>query len=106
MEFHTSQKEIERKEFAPLSFWAWNDEMSEERIQMQIEEFHKQGFRGFFMHSRGGLRTPYFSDQWFATCRFAAKVARKYKMEAWIYDEDGWPSGFAGGRVNDLGEEF
>jgi len=60
MEFHTSQKEIERKEFAPLSFWAWNDEMSEERIQMQIEEFHKQGFRGFFMHSRGGLRTVCF----------------------------------------------
>lgn len=27
-------------------------------------------------------------------------------MEAWIYDEDGWPSGFAGGLVNGCGQEY
>lgn len=106
MELFEQNVEWKRQEFAPLSFWAWNDEMNDGSIQMQIKEFHDQGFGGFFMHSRGGLLTPYLSDAWFDACRTAAKEARKYGMQAWIYDEDGWPSGFAGGRVNGLGEEY
>lgn len=106
MEVLNNNKTWKREDFAPLSFWAWNDKMDDESIIQRIHEFHEQGFRGFFMHSRGGLLTPYLSEDWFHACRTAADEAAKYGMEAWIYDEDGWPSGFAGGRVNALGEEY
>ena len=58
------------------------------------------------MHARKGLRTPYLSKDWFDRCRTAARQAKEYGMQAWIYDEDGWPSGFAGGLVNGRGEEY
>ena len=97
---------MERKEFAPLSFWAWNEFMDDESICRRIEEFHEEGLRGFFMHSRAGLMTSYLSKEWFHACRTAVKKAEELGMEAWIYDEDGWPSGFAGGLVNGCGQEY
>lgn len=106
MELSGYEIQWDRKEFAPLSFWAWNDRLEEEEIERQVKGFYDQGFGGFFMHSRGGLRTPYLSDEWFHTCKTAVRAAECYGMKAWIYDEDGWPSGFAGGRVNGLGEKY
>ncbi|MDO4284446.1 MAG: hypothetical protein Q4C60_03835 [Eubacteriales bacterium] len=100
------EESYKKEEFAPLSFWAWNDLLEDEEICEQIREFHEQGFGGFFMHSRSGLRTPYLSKEWFDRCRTAAGQAKKLGMQAWIYDEDGWPSGFAGGLVNGKGEEY
>ncbi len=106
MEFLDENMNWKREDFAPLNFWAWNESMDDVSIGQRIKEFHKQGIGGFFMHSRGGLLTPYFSDEWFHACRVAADTAAEYNMKAWIYDEDGWPSGFAGGRVNGLGDEY
>lgn len=97
---------LKKEDFAPLSFWAWNTEMSDEEIEKQIISFKEQGLKGFFMHSRAGLLTPYMEEEWFRACKTAVMIAEREDMEAWIYDEDGWPSGFAGGRVNSLGEEF
>lgn len=51
------------------------------------------------MHARGGLETEYMSDEWFDCIRACIDEARKLGMEAWAYDENGWPSGFAGGKL-------
>lgn len=96
----------QRTDFAPLSFWAWNDIMDAQSIKQRIREYYEQGIHGFFMHSRAGLLTSYLSDEWFQACRVAVDEAAKYHMEAWIYDEDGWPSGFAGGLVNHRGIDY
>lgn len=98
--------EMDRSTYAPLSFWAWNEEMDDESICKRIQEFYDEGLKGFFMHSRAGLITPYLSDEWFHACRTAAEKAKQLQMEAWIYDEDGWPSGFAGGLVNGCGVKY
>lgn len=71
---------MERKEYAPLSFWAWNEDMDDGSICRRIEEFYEQGLRGFFMHSRAGLMTPYLSDEWFRACRTAAK-----RQKNWVW---------------------
>ena len=55
------------------------------------------GWGGFFMHSRVGLRTPYMGRHWMTCIRACVEAARERGMEAWLYDEDKWPSGFAGG---------
>jgi len=89
-----------------LSFWSLNDELKEEEIISQIEDMHSKNYGGFFLHARAGLKTEYLSDEWFKICRIAAETAERLGMEAWLYDENGWPSGFAGGLVPSLGDEY
>ena len=57
------------------------------------------GFGGFFMHSRTGLITEYMGEKWFSLIRACAEYGNKLGMEAWLYDEDRWPSGTCGGLV-------
>ena len=51
------------------------------------------------MHARGGLKTPYLGDEWFQCIRACADKAQALGMQAWAYDENGWPSGFVGGKL-------
>ncbi|MDC7239925.1 MAG: glycosyl hydrolase [Spirochaetales bacterium] len=81
-------------------FWAWNDRLESEELSRQIRDMKEQGMGGFFMHSREGLETEYLSDEWMECIRDSVDEARKTGMEAWIYDEDKWPSGSAGGLVS------
>ena len=64
----------------------------------------KQGYGGFFMHSRVGLVTQYLSDEWFDIIRKCAEYGYKKGLQAWLYDEDRWPSGAAGGYVTQYKE--
>jgi hypothetical protein len=80
-------------------FWSWNDDLEELELRRQIQAMHAAGQGGFFMHARVGLRTPYLSKRWFEAVRVCVDEAAKLGMQAWIYDEDNWPSGYAGGRV-------
>ena len=80
-----------------IPFWSWNDRLCEEELRHQIRDMKGFGMRGFFMHARGGLETEYMSDEWFDAIRICIDEAKKQGMEAWSYDENGWPSGFAGG---------
>ena len=82
-----------------IPFWSWNDRLNEEDLRRQIRDMHALGMRGFFMHARGGLETEYMSNEWFAAVRACVDEAKKLGMEAWAYDENGWPSGFAGGEL-------
>ena len=94
------------KDFRPLSFWSFNEDMKDEEIIKQIHDFKEQGFGGFFMHARAGMTLEYLGKEWMHACRVAVKEAEKLGMYAWLYDENGWPSGFAGGLVPALGERF
>ena len=80
-------------------FWAWNGKLEAEELRRQVRVMHRMGLGGFFMHSRVGLATPYLSDEWFRMINACVDEARKLGMEAWLYDEDRWPSGAAGGLV-------
>ena len=93
------------KGYRPLPFWSWNDRLDEQELRAQIRDMHEIGMGGFFMHARGGLETEYLSEEWFNCIRACVDEAKKLGMEAWAYDENGWPSGFAGGKLLDR-EEF
>lgn len=92
--------------YKPISFWSWNYDMRDEEICWQIQELKEKGYGGFFIHSRAGLYIPYMGDAWFHACEVAIQEAQRLGMDAWLYDEDGWPSGFAGGLVNGCGEDY
>ena len=93
-----------QNDFRPLSFWSFNGDMAAEEIQTQIRQMKEQGYGGFYMHARAGMTLEYLGDAWFSACRVAVKEAKAQGMTAWLYDENGWPSGFAGGAVPALGE--
>ncbi|HUU21598.1 MAG TPA: glycosyl hydrolase [Phycisphaerae bacterium] len=80
-------------------FWAWNDRLDTDRLSRQIGQMHGAGMGGFFMHSRYGLKTPYLSGEWFDCIWACVERARSLGMKAYLYDEDRWPSGAAGGLV-------
>lgn len=85
--------------YKPVPFWSWNDELDEKELCDQIEWMHDGGIGGFFMHARGGLTTPYLGEKWFSCVEACLKKAKELDMEAYAYDENGWPSGFAGGKL-------
>lgn len=87
-------------------FWSWNDDLKEDELLHQIDVMKNNGIDGFFMHARGGLITPYMGDEWFHLVEACIKKAEKLGMEAWIYDENGWPSGFADGAVPKMGFDY
>ncbi len=80
-------------------FWAWNGELEPDELRRQIRVMQTMGLGGFFMHARVGLATPYLSDRWFECIDACIDEAGKCGMEAWMYDEDRWPSGAGGGLV-------
>ncbi|HEY0828429.1 MAG TPA: glycosyl hydrolase, partial [Bacilli bacterium] len=86
-------------EYRGKPFWSWNGTLEKEELLRQIYVFKEMGFGGFFMHSRTGLVTEYLGEEWFDLINACAEEAEKLGMEAWLYDEDRWPSGTAGGMV-------
>ena len=103
---HHQDKELTRELFANPSseyrgapFWAWNGTLDKDELLRQIEVFKEMGLGGFHMHVRSGMATKYLSDEFMdlvAACRDKAEAE---KMLCWLYDEDRWPSGAAGGYV-------
>ena len=86
-------------EWRSAPFWALNGDLKPEEIRKQIRGFRKNGLGGFYLHARTGLETPYLSEKWFECIDAAVDEAKKLNMEAWIYDEDRFPSGFGGGLI-------
>ena len=92
-------KDEKKIEATSLPFWSWNDELNAEKLKAQIRWMHQQSFGGFFMHARAGLSTEYLSDEWFRCVKVCCDEAKKLGMKPWLYDENGWPSGFVGGKL-------
>ena len=86
-------------EYRPIPFWSWNDKLEIKELKKQIHWMHDNGIDGFFMHARSGLVTEYLSEEWMQCIEACAQEAKMLGMKAWVYDENGWPSGFVGGKL-------
>lgn len=80
-------------------FWSWNGKLTKEELLRQIDVIKEMGFGGFFCHSRTGLDTEYLGEEWFDLINDCADYGEKQGLDTWLYDEDRWPSGSAGGMV-------
>lgn len=98
----TLSKELFRNptsEYRGAPFWAWNCKLEEKELLWQLEVLKQMGMGGAHMHVRTGMETPYLSDEYMALVKTCVEKCKKEKMFAWLYDEDRWPSGSAGGIV-------
>jgi len=86
-------------DFGPASFWFMNHRLKKDEITRQLTEMKAQGIRGFFLHPRLGMQTPHLSAEWFEIVTHTIEESRRLGLKPWLYDEDPYPSGMAGGRV-------
>lgn len=86
-------------EYRGTPFWAWNSDLKSDELKRQIEIFKEMGLGGFHMHVRTGMSTKYLSDEFMGLVGDCVQKAKDEEMLAWLYDEDRWPSGAAGGFV-------
>ncbi len=87
------------REYSSGPLWVWNDRLTPDQIISTMEDLAAQHVRQVWVHPRPGLMTPYLSEEWFDRWKLALKQAERLDMNVWIYDENSYPSGFAGGSV-------
>lgn len=87
------------REYTSGPLWVWNDQLTETQIVSTLEDLASQNVRQAFVHPRPGLMTTYLSEDWFRLWKKALETAERLDMNIWIYDENSYPSGFAGGFV-------
>ena len=93
-------------DYRPLPFWSWNDKLDIKELKRQLDELGGSGVGGYFMHSRAGISTEYLGDDWMNCIGTCVNEGKNKGLQSWIYDENGWPSGFADGLVTALGDEY
>lgn len=96
---------------APVYTWTWDAPLSDDETDRQLEEMQSLGIRRFYVlplpsefrpKSHPTLLSPsYLSDGYMAAYRHALLKAKELGMQVWLYDEGGWPSGGACGKVTE-----
>ena len=89
------------RQYSSSPLWVWNDKLTDEEIIGTLRDLAGQKVKQVFVHPRPGLMTPYLSEDWFHLWKTALNEAKRLDMNVWIYDENSYPSGFAGGFVPD-----
>ena len=95
--------------YAPVYIWVWNDICTREIIDEQLAEMQRLGIRAFYILPEPkdfrsdsmptNLSPDYLSEEFFELCAYAIDKGTSQGMNCWIYDEGGWPSGGACGKV-------
>ncbi len=101
---------------APVYIWVWNDICSREIIDKGLDEMQKLGIRAFYILPEPkefrpdsmptNLSPEYLSSEYFELCAYAIDKGTALGMICWIYDEGGWPSGSACGKVTEDHPEY
>ena len=86
-------------EYRGAPFWAWNCRVTADIIDRQLRIFREMGFGGAHIHSRDGLDVPYLSDEFMSLVKHTVDESKKLGLRSYLYDEDRWSSGCAGGIV-------
>lgn len=96
------------KKFGSIPKWVWNISLAE----MSKEEIYEQ-FKGFTEKDKycGVMivlwnTDGYMTENYFEKYSFALETAEKFDMNIIIWDENGFPSGYAGGEVDKNYPEF
>ena len=97
----TSEFKAPSAEYTTSPFFVWNYKITKEEIDNYLNDFKNAGSSQVFVHPRPGLITEYLSDEWFELFKYTVEKGKELGMKVWIYDENSYPSGFAGGHVPD-----
>ncbi len=95
--------------YVPVYTWTWNAPVTKEETDKQLLEMQRLGikcvyalpepksFRPISMPTQ--MEPDYLTEPYFEAFQYAVKKAAELGMTCWLYDEGGWPSGGACGKV-------
>lgn len=86
-------------EYRSMPLWVWNDLHDWPRLREMLGQYKAAGMGGAFVHPRPGLMTDYLSPEWFRLWKLSLEEGKRLGLLVNIYDENSYPSGFAGGHV-------
>jgi len=88
-------------EFSQAPFWFWNDELSEQELLRQMDDFRAHDVSAFVIHPRAGLPKSigWLSERMMGLMRFVIERAAERDMWVILYDEGMYPSGSSSGQV-------
>ncbi len=92
--------------YRSFPFYSINDRLDTTEIKRQIAGFKEAGLGGFYLHSRDGLLTDFLSEDWWQAMNAAVDAGNQHGLQTMFYDEDKWPSGFAGGIIPKMDESY
>jgi len=94
---------------APIYGWVWNGPVSREETDRQLLEMHRLGIKKFYIVPEPKqfrpvtipteLEPEYLSPAYMEEVKYTMEKAFEMGITCWIYDEGGWPSGGACGKV-------
>ncbi len=100
----------------PGAFWLWNAPLDPEILRSQLRDMADHDLRSVCMlpmphafrpdTTNNSLDPDYLTPEYLDRVRIAVEEAARLKMNWWIYDEGGWPSGKALGKVTEGHPEF
>ncbi len=91
-------------EYRSIPFWSWNCGVTRELIDEDLDTFVKMGFGGVCPHPRTGLDVEYLGGEFMDLMEYAARGCERRGLTLWLYDDDRFPSGAAGGKVTKSGK--
>jgi hypothetical protein len=85
----------------PTVLWFWNGPVTKTLVDSQLAELRSQGVLEVlvFPFETDALRPVFFSEEWFALIEYTLREAERYGMHVWLFNDDYFPSGRAGGFV-------
>lgn len=86
--------------FRYYSFWSINGELDLAKLCRQMDAMQRAGLDGVVFHPRfyPGIPT-YLSETYLSIVNDTILYAKSIGLRFWLYDENGWPSGSADGRL-------
>lgn len=89
------------KAYGSAPLWVWHTKVTKTIIDSMMQEFKQNAFGGIMVHPRPGLITEYLSPEWLDLYQYTIQKGKALGLDVWIYDENSYPSGFAGGHLPD-----
>ncbi|MEV8377787.1 glycosyl hydrolase [Kribbella sp. NPDC056861] len=85
----------------PTVLWFWNGPVTKTLVDTQLADLRSQGVLEVlvFPFETDALRPVFFSEEWFALIEYTLREAERHGMHVWLFNDDYFPSGRAGGFV-------
>ncbi len=93
----------------PVYTWLWNGTVTTDGIRIRIDEMADAGIRAFYIIAEPrnfrptaratSLAPAYLSEEYLHLLAYAHAYAKEKGMHTWLYNEGGFPSGMACGKV-------
>ncbi|MEW1722312.1 glycosyl hydrolase [Streptomyces sp. NPDC093109] len=85
----------------PLILWFWNGTVTPALVDSDLADMRDKGVTEVlvFPFDTPALRPAFFTEAWFDIIEHTLREADRHHMRLWLFDDDFFPSGRAGGYV-------